>query len=92
MNPTSRDRLAILVSSSIDIPSKLENLRRLNQNLLEEDDVSSLSEFLPRLFKLQSDQHSPVRKCVAQYDPPCPDSIEIHFSVHGNRILAFSWV
>ncbi|XP_043816322.1 uncharacterized protein LOC110622332 isoform X2 [Manihot esculenta] len=66
MNPTSRDRLAILVSSSIDIPSKLENLRRLNQNLLEEDDVSSLSEFLPRLFKLQSDQHSPVRKCVAQ--------------------------
>ncbi|KAJ9185363.1 hypothetical protein P3X46_005005 [Hevea brasiliensis] len=65
-NSTSRDRLATLVRSSIDIPSKLENLRQLNQNLLQEDDTGSLSEFLPRLFELQSDQHSPVRKRVAQ--------------------------
>ncbi|KAF2306386.1 hypothetical protein GH714_017289 [Hevea brasiliensis] len=65
-NSTSRDRLATLVRSSIDIPSKLENLRQLNQNLLQEDDTGSLSEFLPRLFELQSDQHSPVRKRVSQ--------------------------
>ncbi|XP_012087848.1 uncharacterized protein LOC105646588 isoform X2 [Jatropha curcas] len=66
VNSSSRERLASLVKAAIDIPLKLETLRLLNENLLEEKDVGSLSEFLPRLFELQYDQHSPVRKSVAQ--------------------------
>ncbi|XP_065852529.1 uncharacterized protein [Euphorbia lathyris] len=69
MNSISRKRLVSLLDSArsaLDVHSKLENLRQLNQNLSEEDDTSSVSELLPRLFDLQSDQHSAVRKCVAE--------------------------
>lgn len=68
----SRERLAGLVSSvksAIDIPSKLETLRQLNDILQQqEDNAKILSEFLPLIFDFQSDQHSPVRKFATQYD------------------------
>ncbi|WCJ28032.1 HEAT repeat-containing protein [Euphorbia peplus] len=69
MNSLSRKRLPSLLdsaSSALDVHSKLENLRQLNLNLSEEDDPTSVSELLPRLFELQSDHHSAVRKCVAE--------------------------
>ncbi|XP_048320157.2 uncharacterized protein LOC107405425 isoform X2 [Ziziphus jujuba] len=47
-----------------DIPSKLDYLRQLKQDLVHED-PALLSEFLPRLFELQSDSFSPVRKFAA---------------------------
>lgn len=49
-----------------DIPSKLDYLRQLKQDLVHED-PALLSEFLPRLFELQSDSFSPVRKFAAEY-------------------------
>ncbi|XP_060674378.1 uncharacterized protein LOC107405425 isoform X3 [Ziziphus jujuba] len=48
-----------------DIPSKLDYLRQLKQDLVHED-PALLSEFLPRLFELQSDSFSPVRKFAAE--------------------------
>eukprot|EP00257_Ricinus_communis_P020865 XP_015580215.1 uncharacterized protein LOC8265046 isoform X1 [Ricinus communis] len=66
MKSSSRDRLASLINCAMDIPTKLEILRQLKENLLQETDAASLSDFLPRLLELQSDEYSPVRKCVTE--------------------------
>lgn len=49
-----------------DIPSKLDYLIQLKEDLVHED-PALLSEFLPRLYELQSDRFSPVRKFAAEY-------------------------
>jgi len=69
MAVTSREKLASLVHSAklaIDIPSKIESLRRLKVELPQEDPVL-LTEFLPPIFDFLSDQFSPVRKFVTEY-------------------------
>lgn len=74
MATNKREKLAGLINSAesaSDIPSKLESLRQLKQNLLHEG-PSLLSEFLSPLLDLQSDRFSPVRKLVAEYAPPKP--------------------
>lgn len=66
---SSRERLASLINSAksaSDIPSKLQTLRQLNQILQQQENANSLSEFLPRIFEFQSDQHSPVRKFATE--------------------------
>ncbi|WJX49040.1 hypothetical protein P8452_35527 [Trifolium repens] len=68
MTVTSREKLASLVHSAklaIDIPSKLELLRKLKIQLPQEDPVI-LTEFLPPLFDFLSDRFSPVRKFVTE--------------------------
>uniref|UniRef100_A0A6N2K7K1 Symplekin C-terminal domain-containing protein n=1 Tax=Salix viminalis TaxID=40686 RepID=A0A6N2K7K1_SALVM len=66
---SSRERLGNLINSvksASDIPSKLQTLRQLNQILQQQENANSLSEFLPRIFEFQSDQHSPVRKFATE--------------------------
>ncbi|KAL2337748.1 hypothetical protein Fmac_012194 [Flemingia macrophylla] len=68
MVATSRENLAGLVNAAklaIDIPSKLQSLRQLRQDLPQEDPVI-LTEFLPSLFHFHSDRFSPVRKFVTE--------------------------
>jgi symplekin len=68
MATNTREKLASLinsVNSASDIPSKLEPLRQLKQDLLQQDHAL-LSEFLPLLFDLKSDRFSPVRKHVTE--------------------------
>ncbi|XP_045833807.1 symplekin isoform X2 [Trifolium pratense] len=68
MTVTSREKLASLMHSAklaIDIPSKLELLRKLKNELPQEDPVI-LTEFLPPLFDFLSDRFSPVRKFVTE--------------------------
>ncbi|MCI37258.1 LCR/BET1-like protein, partial [Trifolium medium] len=50
---------------AIDIPSKLELLRKLKIELPQEDPVI-LTEYLPPLFDFLSDRFSPVRKFVTE--------------------------
>lgn len=69
MAATSRENLASLIHSAklaIDIPSKLDSLRKLKTELPQEDPVI-LTEFLPPLFDFLSDRFSPVRKFVTEY-------------------------
>lgn len=69
MAATSREKLASLIHSAklaIDIPSKLDSLRKLKTELPQEDPVI-LTEFLPQLFEFLSDCFSPVRKFVTEY-------------------------
>ncbi|KAL5550451.1 hypothetical protein UlMin_000627 [Ulmus minor] len=64
MTMKSKEKLAGLVDSAkfaADIRSKLDHLRQLKDDLVQ-DDPALLSELLPRLFELQSDRFSPVRK------------------------------
>lgn len=66
MNP--RENLASLINSAksaSDIPSKLEPLLQLKQDLLQQD-PALLSEFLPLLLHLHSDRFGPVRKFVTE--------------------------
>ncbi|CAI8601039.1 unnamed protein product [Vicia faba] len=68
MAATSRENLASLIHSAklaIDIPSKLDSLRKLKTELPQEDPVI-LTEFLPPLFDFLSDRFSPVRKFVTE--------------------------
>ncbi|KAJ8898989.1 hypothetical protein K2173_008491 [Erythroxylum novogranatense] len=68
-NSTSGERLVSLVNSvksAIDVPSKLGKLRVLKQRLAEVDDAGSISQLLPHIFELQSDEKSPVRKFIAE--------------------------
>lgn len=68
MATNTREKLASLINSvesASDIPSKLEPLRQLKQDLPQQDHVL-LSEFLPLFFELKSDRFSPVRKHVAE--------------------------
>jgi symplekin len=72
MNP--RENLASLINSAksaSDIPSKLEPLLQLKQDLLQQD-PALLSEFLPLLLHLHSDRFGPVRKFVTEYAPLKP--------------------
>lgn len=52
--------------SALDVPSKLEHLRQLKDDLLHQDPVL-LSQLLPRIIDLHTDSLSPVRKFIAQY-------------------------
>lgn len=64
-----RKKVASLLDSvklATDTPSKLDCLRQLKHDLVQED-PALLSEFLPRLLELQSDRFSPVRKFAAEY-------------------------
>lgn len=59
---------ASLINSAklaLDVPSKLEHLRQLKEDLLHEGPVL-LSQFLPRILDLHTDRLSPVRKFIAQ--------------------------
>ncbi|OWM81734.1 uncharacterized protein LOC116195754 [Punica granatum] len=63
---TPRERLARPLSSAkvaSDIPSKLDHLRQVKDDLLQDDPVL-LAEFLPQLLDLLSDRFSPVRKFI----------------------------
>lgn len=69
MAANSRERLSSLVDSAklaSNIPSKLDYLRHLKQDLLQED-LALLSELLPRIFDLLSDRFSPIRKFATEY-------------------------
>lgn len=69
MAMNARERVASLINSAksaSDIPTKLESLRQLKQDFLQ-DDPALLAEFLSPLLDLQSDRFSPVRKLVAEY-------------------------
>ncbi|XP_057983982.1 uncharacterized protein LOC131168510 isoform X2 [Malania oleifera] len=64
----SRDNVTSLVNLAkfaTDIPSKLEHLRQLNEDLSRIDPVL-LSEFLPQLFEFLCERFSPVRKFVTE--------------------------
>ncbi|XP_059667995.1 uncharacterized protein LOC132313299 isoform X2 [Cornus florida] len=68
MDAISRERVASLINSvkfSMDIPSKLQPLRQLKDELLESD-YAFLSEFLSPLLHLHTDRFSPVRKFVTE--------------------------
>ncbi|KAI4331577.1 hypothetical protein MLD38_029754 [Melastoma candidum] len=65
---TPRERLAALIDSakiSLDIQSKLDHLRHLKEDLLQDDPVL-LAEFLPLLLDLLSDHFSPVRRFIVR--------------------------
>lgn len=65
---TPRERLAALIDYakiSPDIQSKLDHLRQLKEDLLQDDPVL-LAEFLPLLLDLLSDPFSPVRRFIAR--------------------------
>ncbi|BFG36416.1 hypothetical protein CerSpe_226900 [Prunus speciosa] len=69
MVANSNERLASLMDSAIlasDIPSKLNRLRQSKQDLVVQQDPALLSGLLPRLFELQSDRFSPVRKFATE--------------------------
>ncbi|XP_050380986.1 uncharacterized protein LOC126798167 [Argentina anserina] len=64
----SNERLTRLMDSAVvavDIPSKLDRLTQLKRDLLRRD-PAFISELLPRLFELQSDRFSPVRKFATE--------------------------
>ncbi|KAK9290954.1 hypothetical protein L1049_009134 [Liquidambar formosana] len=68
MASSPREKVASLLNSAklaMDIPSKLEPLRQLKEDLWLDDPVL-LAEFLPLLLDLQSDRFSPVRKFITQ--------------------------
>lgn len=72
-NSNSGEKYASLVYSvkaAMNLPSKLEFLRRLKQDLVDEEDTVLVSEILPRLFDLQSDSFAPVRKFVTECVSP----------------------
>lgn len=82
MHSNSGERFAGLVNSAkvaMGIPSKLEHLHRLKQELVEQDNAVIVSEILPRIFELQSDSFAPVRKCVIEYGSPNPIPVTISF-------------
>lgn len=69
-NSNSREKYASLVYSvkaAINLPSKLEYLRRLKQDLLDEENALLISEIIPRFSDLFSDSFSPVRKFATEY-------------------------
>ncbi|XP_057525274.1 uncharacterized protein LOC130804737 isoform X2 [Amaranthus tricolor] len=65
------DKIRSLIASvtfAADNPSKFQNLHQLKHQLLKsvQDSSISLSDFLPSLLKLLSDDFSPVRKCISE--------------------------
>ncbi|KAK2656710.1 hypothetical protein Ddye_009762 [Dipteronia dyeriana] len=68
-NSNSREKLASLVNSAreaMDMHLKLEYLRRLKQNLVEEESAVLVSEILPRILDLHVNSSAPVRKFVIE--------------------------
>lgn len=69
-NSNSREKYLSLVYSvkaAINLPSKLEYLRRLKQALLDEENALLISEIIPCFFDLFSDSFAPVRKFATEY-------------------------
>lgn len=67
---TPRERLARSLNSATvapDIPSKLDHLGQVKDDLLQDDPVL-LAEFLPQLLQRLSDSSGPVRKFIIKYD------------------------
>lgn len=65
---TSREKVARLVNSAkfaVEIPSKLECLRLLKEELFNADSVL-LSDFIPSILDLHTDRCSPARKLVTE--------------------------
>ena len=65
----SREKVASLISAvkfDKDIPSKLDHLRHLKDELSDADTVL-VSEFLSPLLDLHTDSFSPVRKFIIEY-------------------------
>lgn len=72
-NSNSGEKLATLVNSAratLDMPSKLEYLRRLKEDLVDEQNAVLVSEILPRVLDLHADSFAPVRKLVTEYVSP----------------------
>ncbi|KAH9736536.1 HEAT repeat-containing protein [Citrus sinensis] len=68
-NSNSREKYLSLVYSvkaAINLPSKLEYLRRLKQALLDEENALLISEIIPCFFDLFSDSFAPVRKFATE--------------------------
>lgn len=68
-NSNSREKYLSLVYSvkaAINLPSKLEYLRRLKQALLDEENALLISEIIPCFFDLVSDSFAPVRKFATE--------------------------
>lgn len=68
-NSNSREKYLSLVYSvkaAINLPSKLEYLRRLKQALLDEENALLISEIIPCFFDLVSDSFAPVRKSATE--------------------------
>ncbi|KAK1562008.1 hypothetical protein Q3G72_004851 [Acer saccharum] len=68
-NSNSREKLASLVNSAraaMDMHLKLEYLRRLKLDLVEEENAVLVSEILPRILDLHSNPFAPVRKFVTE--------------------------
>ncbi|KAM7467970.1 hypothetical protein LguiB_015532 [Lonicera macranthoides] len=68
MMATSREKVARLVNSAkfaVEIPSKLECLRLLKEELFNADSVL-LSDFIPSIIDLHTDRCSPARKLVTE--------------------------
>ncbi|KAK6943498.1 Symplekin/Pta1, N-terminal [Dillenia turbinata] len=69
MTAGSRERLASHINAAklaSDIPSKLQHLRQLKDDLSFENDSDLLSGLLPLLLDLYTDRFSPVRKFVTE--------------------------
>ncbi|KAK6943128.1 Symplekin/Pta1, N-terminal [Dillenia turbinata] len=69
MTAGSRERVAShinVVKLASDIPSKLQHLRQLKDDLSFENDSVLLSDLLPLLLDLHTDRFSPVRKFVTE--------------------------
>ncbi|KAJ4850033.1 hypothetical protein Tsubulata_040849 [Turnera subulata] len=102
VNPYSTESLSRLVhsaESAMDLSPKLECLRQLREVLVQDDQndaAAAVSELLPRLFELQSDQHSPVRKLAteiigeigARHVESVPEVVPVLMSVLDDRAPA----
>lgn len=69
MAAISREKFAGLIDSakfSTDVPSKLDNLRKLKEKFSRAEDPHLVTEFLPQLLDLHTDRCSPVRRFVAE--------------------------
>ncbi|KAK9168130.1 hypothetical protein Syun_000270 [Stephania yunnanensis] len=69
ISASAREEVLSLFNSfkfAIDVPSKLDFVRRLKEALLQRGS-SLMPEFIHRLLELQSDRSSPIRKALAEY-------------------------
>ncbi|KAK9159079.1 hypothetical protein Scep_005653 [Stephania cephalantha] len=69
ISASAREEVLSLFNSfkfAIDVPSKLDFVRRLKEALLQRDS-SLMPEFIHRLLELQPDRSSPIRKALAEY-------------------------
>ncbi|KAI3677522.1 hypothetical protein L6452_36786 [Arctium lappa] len=69
MTAISREKFAGLIDSakfSADVPSKLDNLRKLKEEFSRAQEPHLVTEFLPQFLDLHTDRCSPVRRFVAE--------------------------